>query len=146
MKVIDTNKPPILPSTKKKVRFLWAALAIVVVAGLILSFVLPTIIQDSGGYKITKAAKAQMSVIETALAAHRLDNLSYPSSLDGLVENISNKHSWQGPYLTLSQLRDPWGEKFKYKMPGTEGRDFDLYSLGADKKEGGKGNDADVKH
>ena len=92
------------------------------------------------------AVQAQIGVIETALAAHRLDNLSYPSSLDGLVENISNKHSWNGPYLMSSQLRDPWGEKFKYKMPGTEGRGFDLYSLGADKKEGGEGDNADVKH
>lgn len=49
----------------------------------------------------------------------------------------------EGPYLKPSQLFDPWGEKFRYKMPGRE--DFDLYSLGADKKEDGKRNDANIK-
>jgi general secretion pathway protein G len=29
-------------------------------------------------------------------------------------------------------------------IPGREGRPFDLYSFGADGKEGGEGNDADI--
>ena len=32
----------------------------------------------------------------------------------------------------------------QYVIPGREGRAFDLYSFGADGKEGGEGNDADI--
>ena len=32
----------------------------------------------------------------------------------------------------------------QYVIPGSEGRKFDLYSFGADGKQGGEGNDADI--
>jgi general secretion pathway protein G len=38
---------------------------------------------------------------------------------------------------------DPWGNGYQYLAPGTKGA-FDLYSLGADGKEGGSENDADI--
>ena len=41
--------------------------------------------------------------------------------------------------------RDAWGNEFKYVSPGPNGEKYDLISLGADGKEGGSGNDADLK-
>ena len=120
-------------------------LIVMAIVGMLVAMVGPTIMNQFKGAE-AKGAKAQMGVLETALAAYRLDNLSYPSDLEGLVKNTSNKPSWNGPYLTASQLLDPWGEKYKYKVPGDNGRDFDLYSLGADKKDGGEGNAADIKN
>ena len=38
---------------------------------------------------------------------------------------------------------DPWGNPYQYLAPGTRGA-FDLYSLGADGKEGGSDHDADI--
>jgi general secretion pathway protein G len=38
---------------------------------------------------------------------------------------------------------DPWGNTYQYLAPGSKGA-YDLYSLGADGKEGGSDNDADI--
>ncbi|MDO9239842.1 MAG: type II secretion system protein GspG, partial [Methylicorpusculum sp.] len=38
---------------------------------------------------------------------------------------------------------DPWQQPYQYKFPGEHGN-FDLFSLGADLKEGGEGEDQDV--
>ncbi|MNH47745.1 Type II secretion system protein G precursor [compost metagenome] len=38
---------------------------------------------------------------------------------------------------------DPWGNTYQYLSPGSKGT-YDLYSLGADGKEGGSDNDADI--
>ncbi|EGG99336.1 General secretion pathway protein G [gamma proteobacterium IMCC2047] len=39
--------------------------------------------------------------------------------------------------------KDGWGNEYQYLSPGAHGR-FDLYSLGADGREGGEGIDADI--
>ena len=38
---------------------------------------------------------------------------------------------------------DPWGNEYEYVSPGSEGP-YDLYSLGADGREGGEGVNADI--
>ena len=40
--------------------------------------------------------------------------------------------------------KDSWDNDLQYVIPGSEGRTFDLYSFGADAKQGGEGNDADI--
>ena len=40
--------------------------------------------------------------------------------------------------------KDSWKNDIQYVIPGADGRAFDLYSFGADGKEGGEGNDADI--
>jgi len=39
---------------------------------------------------------------------------------------------------------DPWGNPYRYRRQSTHGQPFDVFSLGADGKEGGEGNDADL--
>ena len=41
-------------------------------------------------------------------------------------------------------MLDPWGHPFVYRAPGQDS-DYDLVSLGGDGKEGGTGDDADLK-
>ncbi len=51
---------------------------------------------------------------------------------------------WNGLYLKKNELPlDPWGNAYRYRIPGTAG-DFDLMSYGADGAPGGEGEDADV--
>ena len=57
----------------------------------------------------------------------------YPATLRDLM----------GPYIKESELRDFWGNPYVYQVPGTEGRPFDLTTLGADGKPGGEGRDRD---
>lgn len=40
---------------------------------------------------------------------------------------------------------DPWGNDFKYRVGGPDGRKYEIISYGADGKEGGTGPDADIK-
>src|SRR3546814_2641599 len=51
---------------------------------------------------------------------------------------------WRGPYLDEAVPADPWGTPYQYSTPGREGLPFAIYSLGADGKPGGEGNDADI--
>ena len=39
---------------------------------------------------------------------------------------------------------DPWGAPYQYRRPSAHGGQFDVFSFGADGKEGGEGNDADI--
>jgi hypothetical protein len=48
-----------------------------------------------------------------------------------------------GRYAKESELKDSWGNFYVYALPGTQGRPFDLTSLGADAKPGGEGRDRD---
>ena len=40
-------------------------------------------------------------------------------------------------------LRDPWGQPYIYRSPG-EKSEFDLYTLGSDRKQGGEGDARDI--
>ena len=52
---------------------------------------------------------------------------------------------WNGPYLKEPDMKDPWGNDYRYTAPG-QGKPFDLVSLGADGKEGGEGDNRDVSN
>jgi general secretion pathway protein G len=40
--------------------------------------------------------------------------------------------------------KDPWGNEYVYQAPGQNGDDYFIASYGADGKEGGSGDDADI--
>ncbi len=94
-----------------------------------------------------KAAKVQVEDLAQTLDMYKLDVGSYPSSdqgLNALIESPEGAQRWNGPYLRKSKVPlDPWNNEYKYQSPGEHGK-FDLYSLGADGKEGGEGEDQDL--
>src|SRR4051812_37603818 len=92
-------------------------------------------------------AKIQIDALGAALDSFNIDNGRYPSneeSLKALVEQPADLKTWDGPYIKKKEsLVDPWGEAYHYRIPGT-GREYDIYTLGSDRKEGGDGDAADV--
>jgi general secretion pathway protein G len=119
-------------------------LIVMIILGLLAALVAPKMFQKVGTSK-QKAAKAQISMLGTALDAFRLDVGAYPSTelgLDALRKN-PGQGAWDGPYLSKDVPKDPWGRPYVYRAPGDHG-DYDLYSLGADGQEGGEGENADV--
>src|SRR5204862_7172050 len=60
----------------------------------------------------------------------RSSDLSYPSSLDGLIRS-TGAAGWSGPYLKKNAIPlDPWNHAYNYKCcPGEHG-DYDLWSDG----------------
>jgi len=91
-------------------------------------------------------AKAQIQNIAKALDAFYIDNGRFPSNprvLQALREKPSWSKNWKGPYLERELPVDPWARPYYYKTPGRNGG-YEVWSLGADGKEGGEDEDADV--
>lgn len=122
-------------------------LVVLVILGLMASLVGPQLFKQLGGSK-TRAAQLQIQELGAALDLYRLETGSYPSTEQGLEALISkprNQAIWNGPYLKKSVIRDdPWGNPYQYRAPGQFG-DFDLWSWGADNREGGEGENRDVR-
>lgn len=87
-------------------------------------------------------AKTQIKLLDDALQQYKLDVGTYPSDLQGLMENIDQSEKWEGPYIKPRVPLDPWGGEYQYIFPGEHG-EFDIYSFGADGQEGGEGEYAD---
>ena len=118
-------------------------LIVMAILGMLAALVGPSLFGKVGEGRINAAA-TQMSSLEVALDTYRLDLFKYPKNLEALVKNSSNSSKWQGPYMKKGVPKDPWGNEYQYKKPGREGRDYDLYSFGADGRDGGEKEDADV--
>jgi general secretion pathway protein G len=118
-------------------------LIVIVILGLLMSLVAPTMFSKVDSTKI-KTARAQMQMMQTALDTYRLDMGEYPTKLSDLM--ASEKAGWDGPYLPKKVPNDPWGNAYSYKNPGSDGELFQLLSFGNDGKLGGGDNSADVVH
>jgi len=119
-------------------------LLVLVILALIAGLVLPGIIGKAESAK-AKAAKSQISRIEMSVETFYLDTGNPPSSLEQLVNEPSGVNGWNGPYIKNSLLKDPWGQAYKYSVPGQHG-DFDIVSYGADHQQGGEKNNADINN
>lgn len=120
-------------------------LVVMVIIGLLAGYVAPRYFSQVGKSEV-KIAKAQIDAFEKALEAYRLDVGHLPSTSEGLealMEAPAGETKWQGPYLKRAAPLDPWGEPYQYQAPGEHG-DYDLLSLGRDRKPGGEGMDADI--
>lgn len=120
-------------------------LVVMVIISLLASLVAPKLFNKLGSSKI-KTAKAQIEMISTALDAFRLDVGRYPTTEEGLEvlwNNRSDIKNYDGPYLPKPVKSDPWGNSYVYKSSSGE-RPYELFSYGADGKEGGTGEDADI--
>jgi general secretion pathway protein G len=122
-------------------------MVVVVILGILGALIVPNIISKPEQARV-EAAKHDMRSIGASLQFYLLDNSTYPSTeqgLEALVEEPSGypePRNW-GPESYLDKLPvDPWGQPYYYISEGP--RDFDLYSFGADAKEGGEGFDKDI--
>ncbi|MCG8415908.1 MAG: type II secretion system major pseudopilin GspG [Pseudomonadales bacterium] len=115
-------------------------LVVMAIIGMLAIMVAPNIFNQQAGAQ-RDAALSQISSLEAALDAYRLDVGEYPDSLEGLVENDSGRASWNGPYLRREVPQDPWGNDYIYEA---DGRSFTLVSYGPDGERGGEGDDADI--
>jgi general secretion pathway protein G len=117
-------------------------LLVLVILALIAGLVLPGIIGKAESAK-AKAASSQISRISMSVESFYLDTGNTPSSLEELVDEPAGVSGWNGPYIKNSLLKDPWGQDYQYRVPGEHG-DFDIWSYGADRKQGGEDNNADI--
>ena len=121
-------------------------LVVLVLIGLIAAVAIPQISHLLGSAK-SKAARIQLETLNRSLSFYQLDNGAFPTAEQGLAAlwtRPGDLPTWNGPYVREErQLVDPWGRPMLYRLTG-ENRAFTLISLGADGREGGTGEDADV--
>jgi general secretion pathway protein G len=121
-------------------------LVVILIIGLLVGIVGPRLLGQVSKSEIT-AARAQLDALDKALQAYRLDTGRFPATAQGLKALLtapSDEPRWRGPYMQGEAPPDPWGSPYQYRLPGTNGRDFDLYSLGRDRASGGSADDADI--
>lgn len=123
-------------------------LVVLVIMGLLISIVAPTVLNRADDARIQKA-QADFKAIETALKIYRLDNYVYPTTEQGLEALVSAssidptpRNFKDGGYLAELPL-DPWGRPYLYLSPG-ENAEIDIYTLGADGLSGGDDQNADI--
>src|ERR1700729_3819096 len=123
-------------------------MVVVVIIGLLAAIIVPQVIDRVDEARVAKA-KQDVQGLETALTMYRLDNSKYPTTDQGLKAlsvqpTDPTIHHWRPGGYIQHVSKDPWGADYQYVYPGTHGREYDLFSLGADGQPGGEGINADV--
>ena len=119
---------------------------VVVILGILGALIIPNFIGRPDEARVT-AARIDIQQIANALELYRLDNGYYPSTEQGLQALVSKPSGYPEPrrwnqdgYLKKMPF-DPWDEPYLYF---SKDRNMEVYSYGADRKEGGEGIDADI--
>jgi general secretion pathway protein G len=106
-------------------------LLVMVIIGILAAIVVPRLTGRSEQAKHTKAV-AEIANMKMAINTFETDNGKLPATLQDLMTN-PGIDTWKGPYLQTDKLpKDPWDHDYVYQCPGTNGKDFDLYSNGPD--------------
>lgn len=111
-------------------------MVVIVIIGLLATVVVINVMPASERAATTKA-RADLATLEQGLEMYRLTNLNYPTAEQGLQALVQG-----GQVRRLPE--DPWGNPYRYAIPGRQGQPFEIYSYGADGREGGEGADADI--
>jgi general secretion pathway protein G len=111
-------------------------MVVVVILSILAAIVVPKIMDRPEQARITKA-KSDVRALEAALNLYRLDNMTYPTTDQGLEALVTKPtdspepRNWkEGGYLDRLPA-DPWGNSYMYLSPGTHGV-VDIYSGGLD--------------
>ena len=136
-KYVDLKKVLLGSRRKKEEGFtLVELMVVIVIIGLLATVVVMNVMPATDRAALTKA-RADIATLEQGVEMYRLNKLSYPQGGEGLQAVVSEGFIKRLP-------KDPWGNPYHYSAPGRDGRAFDIYSHGADGREGGEGEDADI--
>ena len=143
---MNQMKKPLLRHSHQNGFTLIEIMVVVVILGILAALIVPNIMSRPDQAKAT-AARSDIKALSSAMEIYRLDNGHYPSTEQGL-EALVHKPSGQpvprnwNPEAYLKKVpTDPWGNPYIYLSPGNHGQ-YDVYSLGADGREGGEGINA----
>jgi general secretion pathway protein G len=122
-------------------------MVVIVILGVLATIVALNVLPSGEKAKIT-AAKTDIATLESALDAYKLSNDSFPTTSQGLEALVSppagaDPSKYQRGGYIKHLPKDPWGRPYLYASPGQHG-ESDVWTLGADNKEGGEGADADI--
>ena len=117
-------------------------MAVVVIIGILAAVIGPKIFKNVEETQRTRAHQ-DIENLKKSITLFRFNTNKLPEELRDLVKEPDGVRGWKGPYMERLP-KDPWENSYEYRVPGNDGRDFDIWSLGPDGREGGEGNDADI--
>lgn len=140
---------------KKQIKFkkgkqtgftLLEVMVVVVILGILASFVVPNLLGNKEKADQQKAV-TDIVALENALDMYKLDNSMYPTTDQGLEALVTEpsqapRNYRQGGYIKRLP-KDPWGNEYQYMSPGDHGN-IDIFTLGSDFQEGGEGAATDI--
>ena len=138
----------VLPNNRQSGFTLIEVMVVIVILGVLGMIVVPNVFGKLSSAKVD-TTKITLKTVSGSLDEYYLNNGKYPSTQEGLQALITpvqgTKNFPDGGYIKGGKIpTDGWENDLQYVSPGTEGRTYDLFSLGADGKEGGEGQDADI--
>jgi general secretion pathway protein G len=121
-------------------------MVVMIILGILAATIVPQFIGTTQEAKVA-AARADIKTLEGALERFFLHMDRYPTTEEGLKALVTRPAdggtTWKGPYISALKP-DPWKVPYNYRTPGTRGTKYDLWSQGADKTDGGEGDNADI--
>lgn len=123
-------------------------MVVIVIIGLLATVVVINVLPSQDRAMVEKA-RADVRLLEQGLEMYRMDNLSYPSTEQGLEslreapDDLARPERYRNGGYIKRLPEDPWGNPYQYVFPGEKGT-FDIYSLGADGRLGGEDLNADI--
>ena len=124
-------------------------MVVVIIIGLLAGIVVPNVMDNLDKANVQKA-RADFSALQTALKLYRIDNFNYPTTEQGLEALVTKSSIAPVPRNFKSSgyidnlNKAPWGNDYQYMSPADDGKEYDIYSLGADGVSGGEGQNADI--
>ena len=132
------------PSRRQRGFTLLEIVIVFVLIGALLAFVVPKIYSQMGQAK-SREATIRIQALVGDIELYKLEVGKYPENLQALVKQPPGADKWNGPYAKDADLKDAWGNDYRYTVPGAS-KPYDLVSLGADGREGGEGENRDVSN
>jgi general secretion pathway protein G len=123
-------------------------MVVVAIIGILAALIVPKIMSRPDEARVV-AAKQDIGSIMQSLKLYRLDNGRYPTQDQGLAALVTKPttepvpNNWKGGGYLERLPNDPWGNPYQYLNPGVHG-EIDVFSYGANGKDGGEGNDATI--
>ena len=122
-------------------------MVVIVIIGLLATIVALNVLPSGDTARVQKA-KADIATIEQGLELYRLQIGTYPTTTQGLKALVGapagvDAARYQAGGYVKRLPQDPWGRDYLYASPGQHSP-ADIWTLGADGKDGGEGIDADL--
>ena len=121
---------------------------VVVIIGIVVAILVPNLVGQDDKARL-QAELSNQRAIAQALELYKMDNRRYPTTEQGLEALVTKpsgfpepKNWGPEPYLRKYPL-DQWDNDYVYL---SDGKRFDLKSMGADGTDGGEDFDADVSY